>query len=270
MISSTGKSSTTAANLFVACVSLVLFSSRLPAQDYPPRPLPDDDRRTLTEYLGNGVVGEAISPPALTHGISDLISFRDNLSWRMRVVSPDGRGTEQRGFCRILSRHDGGGSFILDTGDGRNVFIGQLDASGNLLCYATQDNQQAVISRYDPPQPLFLAGLTPGETRGVNCSVSVADLSRPDVQAYSGHLYVELTYVGAYRVRVPAGAVDAVLVKTRLTGKVGPADVRDVNYRFFAKNFGPAAVVETDDVSAFLLYNQRTRIGKVLVETIAK
>ena len=35
-------------------------------------------------------------------------------------------------------------------------------------------------------------------------------------------------------------------------------------------NCGPVAVVETNDVSALLVYHERTRVGKVLIETIAK
>jgi hypothetical protein len=90
------------------------------------------------------------------------------------------------------------------------------------------------------------------------------------VQTHSGRLDIEFTYVGAYRLRVPAGEMNSVLVKTRLTGKVGPANVQDTIYRFFAKNSGPVAIVETEDVSAVLIYHEKTRIGKVLVETIGK
>ena len=81
---------------------------------------------------------------------------------------------------------------------------------------------------------------------------------------------MEFTYLGAYQLRVPAGAIDAVLVRTRLTGKVGPATVQDTIYRFFAKNSGLVAMVETEDVSALLIYHEKTRVGKVLAETIAK
>lgn len=88
-----------------------------------------------------------------------------------------------------------------------------------------------MISRYVPAQPLFLAGLAPGESRTVTSNVSVADLSRPEVQPHSGRLEIGFTYVGAYRLR------------------------------------GPVAVVETNDVSAVLIYHERTRVGKVLMET---
>jgi hypothetical protein len=248
--------------------AFALLCPRLSAGDDPPRPLPENDRQALNEYLGGDVVGEAIGPPALVHGINDLISLRGGLSWRMRVISGKGRGTEQTGTARMLTRPNGGAGFMFDLGDGRHILYGQLDSAGNLLCYASQDNQEGVISRYVPAQPLFLAGLAPGESRDVTCNVSVADLSQPQVQTHSGKLDVEFTYVGAYRLRVPAGTMDAVLMRTRLAGKVGPADVHDTIYRFFAKDRGPVAVVESTDVSAILIYHEKMRMGKVLVETM--
>jgi hypothetical protein len=251
-------------------VTLAWLCPYVLADDYPPRPLADDDRQTLNKYLGNNVVGEPISAPALTHGLNDFISIRDGIAWRMRVISGKGQGTEQLGSAGMLSRPDDSTRFRFDTGDGRNVLYGQLDPKGNLICYASQDNQEGVISRFTPGQPIFLADVAPGEVRKVTSSVAVADLSRPDVETHSGRLDIEFTYLGAYRLRVPAGTIDAVLMKTRLTGKVGPANVEDTIYRFFAKNSGLVAMVETEDVSAVLIYQEKTRVGKVLVETITK
>jgi hypothetical protein len=98
----------------------------------------------------------------------------------------------------------------------------------------------------------------------------VADLSDPDVQTHSGSLDIQYTYLGAYRLQVPAGTFDAVLIKTTLTGKVGPANIQDTIYRFYAKTVGPVAVVETDDISALFVYHERTRTGKVLQEITSK
>jgi hypothetical protein len=263
-------SSLTIALVLGSLAVLGWLCSQALADDYPPRPLPDDDRQTLNEYLGNNVVGESISAPALPHGLNDLISLRDGIAWRMRVISGKGQGSEQQGSAGMLSRPDDSTRFRFDTGDGRNVLYGQLDPKGNLICYASQDNQEGVISRFTPGQPIFLADIAPGEVRKATSNVSVADLSRPDVETHSGKLDIEFTYLGAYRLRVPAGTIDAVLVKTRLTGKVGPADVQDTIYRFFAKNSGLVATVETEDVSAVLIYHEKTRVGKVLVETIVK
>lgn len=240
------------------------------ADDMPPRPLSDDDRQTLNEYLGDGVVGDSVRTPVLAQGLNDLISLGDGLAWRMQVISGKTKGNVQTGSANLLRRPGRGSAFRFDTGDGRNVLYGQLDSNGNLLCYNSQDNQEGVMSRFTPAQPIVLAGMAPGETRQFSSSISVSDLSQPDVETHSGRLNIEFTYLGAYRLHVPAGTIDSVLFKTHLTGKVGPASVDDIIYRFFAKNNGPVAVVETNDVSAMLVYHERTRVGKVLVETISK
>ena len=250
-------------------VLILFFSSLAAAGDYPPRPLPDEDRQTLDQYLGSYVIGEAIAAPSLTNGLNDLISLHDGLSWQMRVVSGNNSGAIELGSAALLNRA-GNSAFRFDTGDGRNVLFGQLDQMGNLICYASQDNQQGVISRFTPAQPIFLAGMSPGQVQVTTSSVSVADLSQPDVQTHSGKLNIEFEYMGAYRLHVPAGAIETVLFRTRLTGKVGPATVQDTIYRFFAKNSGPVALVETNDVSALFIYHEKTRIGKVLVETMTK
>ncbi|MGA2583006.1 MAG: hypothetical protein ABSG31_06990 [Tepidisphaeraceae bacterium] len=251
-------------------VGLCFRCSHLLADDYPPRPLPDSDRQTLNEYLGAGVVGEAISAPALPHGLNDLISIHDGIAWQMRVISGKAPGTVQNGSALLLDRPGGMTGFRLDLGDGRNVLFGQLDPQGNFMCYASEDNREGVISRFTPAQPIFLADMVPGQTREIVSNVSVADLSQPDVQTHSGQLNIQFTYLGAYRLRVPAGTFDALLMKSHLTGKVGPATIDDTVYRFLAKNAGPVAVVETNDVSAVLIYHEATRIGKVLVETTNK
>lgn len=260
---------TTVTVALLTSLVMLLCSSFASAGDEPPRPLPDEDRQTLDQYLGSNVIGEAIVTPSLANGLNDFISLHDGLEWRMRVVSGNKSGAIEFGSAALLNRA-GNSAFRFDTGDGRNVLFGQLDQKGNLICYASQDNQQGVISRFTPAQPIFLAGMSPGQVQLTTSSVSVSDLSQPDVQTHSGKLNIEFEYMGAYRLRVPAGAIETVLFRTRLTGKVGPATVQDTIYRFFAKNSGPVAIVETNDVSAMLIYHEKTRIGKALVETIKK
>ena len=63
---------------------------------------------------------------------------------------------------------------------------------------------------------------------------------------------------------VPAGTYSAALIEWQYNGQVGPATVNDVEYRFFADNIGPVAVIDKQSVSAFLLYNNNSKFGKVL------
>ena len=66
--------------------------------------------------------------------------------------------------------------------------------------------------------------------------------------------------------KVPAGTFKASLFKWHYKGKVGPAKVQDLQYRFFAKDVGTVAMIEKTDVTALLVYQQHTKIGKVLIK----
>ena len=47
-------------------------------------------------------------------------------------------------------------------------------------------------------------------------------------------------------------------------GQIGPATVEDIQARFVAPNIGMVAAAEKRDVAAFLIYNDNTKVGKVL------
>jgi hypothetical protein len=95
-------------------------------------------------------------------------------------------------------------------------------------------------------------------------AVKVYDLGHPDAVTHEGTIDVSCRYVGAYRVTVPVGTHDAVLIKWVFSGRVGPASFDDVQHRLFALDLGMLALIEKRDVSAFLIYNVHTKEGKVL------
>lgn len=103
-----------------------------------------------------------------------------------------------------------------------------------------------------------------GDEKTMTLKVSVYDLDDPTDLEHSGTLNLTLTYVGAYKVTVPAGTFDAAALRWRYNGKVGPASVDDVQVRLVAKDVGMAAAAEKLDVAAFLIYNDNTKVGKVL------
>ena len=98
--------------------------------------------------------------------------------------------------------------------------------------------------------------------------MKVYDLSDPKEVSHRGYFNMIYTYVGAYEVTVPAGKFHASLFRSEYKGKIGPASVEDVQYRFLAKGVGPVALIEKLDVSAFLVYHDHTKYGKVLVEAV--
>ena len=99
----------------------------------------------------------------------------------------------------------------------------------------------------------MLQGLTPGEERNIQTEMKVFELSNPDKQIHTGILDIGYRYVGAYKVTVPAGSFDAVLIKWTFNGKVGPASLNDTQYRFFAADVGMVAAIEKMKVSVCIL-----------------
>ena len=63
---------------------------------------------------------------------------------------------------------------------------------------------------------------------------------------------------------VPAGTYDAALVKWSYSGKIGPANIKDSQYRFLAPNVGMVAMIQIRSISALLVYNDHSKRGKLL------
>ena len=132
------------------------------------------------------------------------------------------------------------------------------------MCIRDRDNDKGVLTRYSPAQPLLIAGMNAGDEKTITLKVNVYDLDDPDDLEYKGSLDLTLTYVGAYKVTVPAGTFDAALLRWHYKGKIGPATIDDVQARFIAKDMGVVAAAEKLDVAAMLIYNDNTKVGKVL------
>jgi len=250
--------------LLACSVLTVVVLATLAGAQTPPRALPGEDRSELEKYLGTGVVGDPVAAPPLGT-VADYFGSSDKVQFTFQAMQGKEAGTTVVGrFVWGQSQGDSRG-WQYDAG-GRTVLFGRATKSGNLEVVSSLDREQGVTSRYSPAEPMLVAGLKPAETRRLKIAVSVFDLANPKKETHSGSLDVTYSYIGAYAVTVPAGKFDASLLKWVYTGKVGPASVSDVQYRFVAKGVGVVAMIEKIDVSAFLLYRDNTRIGRVLVK----
>jgi len=129
---------------------------------------------------------------------------------------------------------------------------------------AVADSSHDVVVVPSPPNPFLLNGMKPGETRTFSQTVAVNYLDDPTRQDYSGSMSGGFTYVGTFKVTVPAGTYDAVLMRTKCSGKIGPAHTQDTAYYFFAPDVGVVAMISQEDVEAFWIIHIDTTIGKVL------
>lgn len=220
-------------------------------------PLPPADQKMLNQYLGKGVVGEAVEGESIADP-SEFFPLRAaTLSYRV-TSGDDNGGTEKHVWTQVK------GDWQQAWGKGSSLTVHQGD-DGSIYMLIHGEGDEGVINTYSPPEPIVLKGMKPGETRKSKSDVKVFDADKPDRLSHEGSLDLALTYVGAYRVTVPAGSYDAILLKSQYTGKIGPATVNDVQYRLLASGIGMIAAVEKKKVSAMLLYNDDTKSGTVLL-----
>ena len=228
----------------------------------PAIPLSDADRRELDMLLGKGVVGEALPSAALADVDSYLPPENKTISYRVVTQGDKKATTETHEVEQTTDAAFAPGWHYSIAGVGEMYF--QKDASGKVYSVAEKDLDNKVLSRFTPGDPLILSGLQPGQSVISSHKVEVYDLSNLNKVSHSGSLDVVYTYLGTYRVTVPAGAYDAALVKWDYSGKIGPAAIKDSQYRFLAKGAGMVAMIQIRSISAMLIYNDHTKRGKLL------
>jgi len=222
--------------------------------------LPAADRAQIEKYLGKGVVGRAVEAEPIERPV-DFHGKGRNLV--VRSVHGDHKGKTRKFTIAHMKRKDGRHTWTFNAGD--ETWLGEMDDHGNMIQHSSQDHKQGVISRFDPPEPILLQGMKPGTSKQSRITVKVYDLSRPEKVSHRGHLDLTYTYIGAYEVTVPAGKFEAILLKWNYKGKVGPANITDNQYWFMARGIGPIARIDMKDISAMLIYRDKSKNAGVLV-----
>jgi hypothetical protein len=224
-------------------------------------PLPQADRSALEQLLGTGVIGDAVAGEPL--GAAD-IPLREG-TWTYKIVGGNNKGQTETDTLSQLKRDQSGASWKIQTGAKDLAFV-QHTADENIEITSEQDTDQGVITRFSPSEPILTNGMQPGDSKKITIAVKVYDLSSPDEVSHTGSLDLTYSYIGAYKVTVPAGSYDAALLRWDYDGSVGPASVKDTQYRFVAKDVGIVASIDKKKISAMLFYHDDSNTGKVLVE----
>ncbi|MFO1146039.1 MAG: hypothetical protein U1E33_05565 [Rhodospirillales bacterium] len=222
-------------------------------------PLPAQMQATAQQYLP-GVVGQPV--PAFT--IDPAMASLNAGTRQYQIVSGPNAGNIENHVIAPVAGDTTGTKWRYTVGD-RSVFL-QLVPGQSLNIVTEDDGDQGVSTRYSPPEPLLVAGMNAGDSTSATLNVNVYDLSDPSDLEHQGSLNVTLTYVGAYQVTVPAGTYNAALLKWTFDGQIGPASVQDTQARFVVPGVGMVAGAEKRDVAAFLIYNDNTKVGKVLAQ----
>lgn len=73
------------------------------------------------------------------------------------------------------------------------------------------------------------------------------------------------TYVGAYAVTTPSGIWPASLLRADFDIRIGPANVKDVQYSLLVRGVGK---IEALRVSALFVYHSRDKTAKVIAKNV--
>jgi hypothetical protein len=245
----------------------MVFSASVLAAGWPAAaadpvvPLPADAKAQLDKYLGPGVVGDAIASPPLLSADGYLPPKGTAITYRVIEEGEKPRTETHKVADTTNPKFKPGWRYSVDP-VGAMYF--QPAADGGATIVGEEDLDNKVLSRFTPGQPLMIPGLKAGESRQVAVNVQVSDLKKPDKITHKGNLTITYTYVGSYKVTVPAGSFDAQLIKWDYQGEVGPADIKQTDFRFIAPHAGMVAMIQSKHISAMLIYNDKTKLGKLL------
>ena len=224
-------------------------------------PLPAAVRAQFDKYLGAGVVGDPVPSAPLMATDAYLPPKGTVMTYRVLEQGEKARTETHKVEETTDPKFKPGWRYVADP---LGALYFQSSSDGGAVIAGEEDRDNEVLSRFSPGEPLMIVGLKPGESRKVAVNVQVSDISDPKDITHKGNLEVTYTYIGAYKVTVPAGSFDAELIRWDYRGSVGPADIEQTDFRFIAPHAGMVAMVQNRHVSAMLIYNDKRKLGKLL------
>jgi hypothetical protein len=248
--------------LITITLGVLLLASASARADGVILPLPPEDQQKIAAKLGPGVVSKAL-PSKPIQDVSVYCPLQDRALTYQVTAGPNSGKTQALGLAKV-KRPNGKSAWRFMFSPTLAGFVRQT-TEGDLMVPSVTDTSEGVVVITTPANPFVLKGMKPGETRSYSQQVSVIELDDPADQEYSGSLNGTYTYVGTYQVKVPAGTYEAVLLRLKCEGKVGPAHTHDAAYYFFAPGKGVVAMISQEDATAFWIIHIDTRSGKVLI-----
>jgi len=259
--SATGVNGEVMRRLLTVTLGILALAGGLARADDVVLPLPPADRQMITAKLGS-IVGKAL-PSKPIEDVSVYFPLQEKATNYQVTAGPNAGKTQTLGLAKT-KRPGGKLAWRFQFSPSLAGFIHQTP-QGDLIVPAVTDTGEGVVVITTPANPFVIKGMKPGETRSYSQQVSVIELDDPADQEYSGSLHGTYTYVGTYQVTVPAGSYEAVLLRLKCEGKVGPAHTHDTAYYFFAPGKGVVAMISQEDATAFWIIHIDTTSGKVLI-----
>ncbi len=226
--------------------------------------MPSEDRAVIDSFLGKGVLGKPVPSEPLGDPMT-YVQFDRDASYAVRITSGEQKGQVIDHSIKRVYRDSVGQTWEITVGE-TDILNLTLSEEGHLVFLNHAEPDEGLDGHYSPPPPLLIKGMEPGSTEKFDFDISVRYLDKPEKVKHSGHLALNLSYLGTFEMNLPFGKHEAVLIKSAYKGKVGPAKLDDTQYRFFAKDVGIVAMVERKDISAFLVYRDKEKVGKLLIK----
>jgi len=221
----------------------------------------------LVSHLGAGVVGEPLPSQSIDDPLLLFPFHGDELTYHFS--SGKNKGKTQAETLTKVERPNGKTVWRLQLTPTLTGYIREAQ-NGDIVMPAIEDSSEGALVITEPANPFLPKGMKPGETRSYSQRVSVRYLDDISNERYSGTLKSDYTYLGTFKVKVPAGTFDAIVLRVKNEGKIGPAHTLNTGYNLFAPGKGIVAMILQSKVTAFWIYNIDGIGGKVLSSKVRK
>jgi len=228
--------------------------------DAPVIPLPDAARKALAP-LGAGIVLGALPATPITDAAR--LRHLEAGTWRYRLLEGPERSKVQTVVVEPVPADDSEASWRVVT-EGEAVQRLRVTTTDEVVKLSQDDLQSNRYIVYRPGIVLE-PGMQPGQTKTVKSGLATyKSPDRKDVE-FNGSLEYRIHYIGAYRVKTPAGTFDARLLEHEYTMKIGPAKAEYRSYGLYADDVGNVAEVSSESVRAVLVYHRSSEGARVLL-----
>jgi hypothetical protein len=223
-------------------------------------PLSQKDKSQLA-VLGEGVVGAAIAAPVITDPTKYYRPVRG--TWQYRITSGDKQGQLYAESLTQIPKNAQGATWKRS----RPEYDDLISVTGNSIHLSNEvDHDHGLLVQFNPRGFLLTSALKPGESRTMKGIAHAFKLSDPTTEYKTFTLEETYTYVGAYKVKTPAGIFDALLFRNDFKVSSGDVTVDDSRYSFFAEGVGKVAGIEQGHATILFFFHFNEKIPKVLVD----
>lgn len=211
--------------------------------------------------LGEGVVIQEIDAPVLNSPAQWV--GRSEGEYLFRFVTGDDHGKTEQMEIHKPDPHKPNVAWSRHIGDTMIEDIAVVDGQGVSIHTETDAEHGFRIEIH--PGINIPTGAKKGDSWQEESALTIYDLDAPDKIAHRGTMSTVRRYLGAYKVRLPAGDFDAILLEEDYRIHVGPLKGTDTRYVFYSKGLGVVAEVEGIRASAVIVFHMKSDSAKVLV-----